>query len=88
MLSLRDLLPGWPLAACLSAGGLAAFAPPPGLRRVLIARDGGAVGLRAALRLAARMEQAGVESTILRPILSDANADRMRIGAEHVRCRV
>jgi hypothetical protein len=88
VLSLRDLLPGWPLAACLSAGGLAAFAPPPGLRRLLIARDGGAVGLRAARRLAARMQEAGVEATILRPILSDANADRMHIGAEHVRGRV
>jgi hypothetical protein len=88
VLSLRDLLPGWPLAACLSVGGLAAFAPPPGLRHLLIARDGGAVGMRAARRLAACMQEAGVEATILRPILSDANADRMHIGAEHVRGRV
>jgi hypothetical protein len=87
VLSLRDLLPGWSLAACLSAGGLAAFAPPAGLLRLLIARDGGAVGLRAARRLAARMREAGVEATILRPFLSDADADRMQIGVEFLRMR-
>jgi hypothetical protein len=39
MLSLRVVLPALPIVAALSATHLAAFVPPPGLRRLYIARD-------------------------------------------------
>ena len=39
VLSLRSALPSLPLAAALSAGNLAALRPPPGLRRLYVARD-------------------------------------------------
>lgn len=88
VLSLRDILPGWPLAACLSAGALAAFAPSPNIRRLIIAHDSGAAGLRAAHRLAERMRAEGREVTLFRPVLSDANADRQQIGVGFVCERV
>lgn len=88
ILSLRDLLPGWPLAACLSAGALAAFTPSVSICRLVIAHDNGAAGLRAAHRLAARMRQEGCKVTLIRPTLSDANADRRQIGVEFLRERV
>ena len=44
----RFRLPGW---ALMSANNLAAWTPPPEVRRVLIAADRGAVGEGAAARL-------------------------------------
>ena len=43
-----------PTAAALSAGSLAAFVPPPGATRLLIAADRDAAGQRAAATLEAR----------------------------------
>lgn len=87
VLSLRDVLPRWPMAACLSAGHLARFSPPPHIRRLIIARDNGAAGRRAAATIAARMGAQDVAVTVLRPILSDMNADSMQIGAAFLRQR-
>jgi putative DNA primase/helicase len=60
----RFALPGW---ALLTAGNLAAWTPPFGVRRVLIAADRGRPGEAAAERLAGRLTAAGVASAIAIP---------------------
>ncbi len=57
-------LPGWALRA---ANNLAAWTPPCGVRRVLIAADNGLAGLRAARRLRGRFAVMGVIGAIRRP---------------------
>ncbi len=60
----RFALPGW---ALLAARNLAAWTPPAGIRRVLIAGDRGPVGEAAASSLARRLAAAGVAATIALP---------------------
>ncbi len=60
----RFRLPGW---ALMSANNLAAWTPPPELRRLLIAADRGAVGEGAAARLRDRLSAAGLEVRIAWP---------------------
>jgi len=60
----RFRLPGW---ALMSANNLAAWTPPPEVRRVLVAADRGAVGEAAATRLGARLRARAVEASILWP---------------------
>ncbi len=60
----RFALPGW---ALLTAGNLAAWTPPFGVRRVLIAADRGGPGEAAAERLEGRLAAAGVASAIAIP---------------------
>ncbi len=88
VLSLRDILPTASLAACLSAGHLAAFRPPPGIRHLFIARDNGKAGRRAARRLLDCMRAHGLTVTILRPVLADFNADRQQFGVAQFRERL
>lgn len=80
----RFRLPGW---ALMSANNLAAWTPPPEVRRVLIAADRGAVGEGAAARLDARLRDQGVETRTLWPDapFDDWNAvalDRSKGGRE------
>jgi hypothetical protein len=56
--------PGW---ALMSANNLAAWAPPPQVRRVLIAADRGATGEGAAARLGARLARLHVASRVIVP---------------------
>lgn len=63
----RFKLPGW---ALMSAGNLAAWTPPGGVRRVLIAADRGAVGQDAAERLQRRLSAAGLSACIRLPDVS------------------
>ena len=65
MLSAVAAVPEIATAAALSAGSLGAFAPPPGIARLVIARDNDAEGERAAERLARRCARAGVAATLL-----------------------
>lgn len=60
----RFSLPGW---ALMSAGNLAAWTPPVGVRRVLIAADRGAVGQGAAERLRRRLSAAGLSACVRLP---------------------
>lgn len=60
----RFALPGW---ALLTTGNLAVWAPPPGVRRVLIAGDRGRPGEAACARLANRLAAAGIATTIAIP---------------------
>lgn len=57
-------LPGW---ALLAANNLVAWSPPPGVRRVLIAADRGAVGEGAALRLLRRLRRDGIQARTVCP---------------------
>lgn len=57
-------LPGW---ALMAANNLAAWTPPAGVRRVLIAADRGAVGQAAADRLRVRLLRIGVQAEAIWP---------------------
>ena len=67
-------------AAALSAGSLGAFAPPPGVARLVIARDNDPEGERAAERLARRCARAGVAATAIVPEGGDFNDDLVALG--------
>ena len=64
-----------PMAAALSANHLAAFRPPPTLRRLYIAQDNDPAGLRAMLQLSVRAQAIGIEALPLTPVLGDFNDD-------------
>ena len=82
VLSLRCVLPTMPMAAALSAAHLAAFLPPPGLRRLYIARDNDRAGHWAADRLVARAQKAGIEAIVLAPTIGDFNDDLRQLGVD------
>ena len=71
-----------PAAAALSAAHLTAFAAPPILKRLYIARDNDAAGARASRTLADRAVDAGVEGIVLSPRLKDFNDDLLAFGAQ------
>lgn len=81
VLSLRAALPTVPMAAALSAGQLAGFALPQGLRLLLIAEDADPAGRAAAEALDARAQATGVAAVVLRPLRGDFNDDLRRDGA-------
>ena len=80
VLSIVTAIPDTVAAAALSAGSLGAFAPPPGVARIVIARDNDEEGERAALRLARRCARAGVAATVIVPRGSDFNDDLPAFG--------
>jgi hypothetical protein len=80
MLSLASVLPGLPMIAGLSANHLAALAFAPTWRRLYVARDNDAAGIRAAERLHERGHTAGIEVRDLVPIHDDFNLDLRRLG--------
>ena len=71
VLSLVTAVPDITAAAALSAGSLGAFAPPPGVARLVIARDNDGEGEQAAMRLARRCARAGVAATVIVPAGDD-----------------
>ena len=75
VLSLITAVPEIGAAAALSAGSLGAFAPPPGVARLVIARDNDEDGALAAERLARRCARAGVAATVIVPVGNDFNDD-------------
>ena len=87
MLSLVAAVPAITAAAALSAGSLGAFAPPPGLARVVIARDNDEDGALAAERLARRCARLGIATTVIVPVGNDFNDDLVDIGAAALRAR-
>jgi hypothetical protein len=81
MLALKSVLPVLPMIAALSANHLAALDLSPTLfRRLYIARDNDAAGLKAAKRLHERGEAAGIDVRELAPVDADFNADLCRLG--------
>jgi len=87
VLSLVTAVPEITAAAALSAGSLGAFAPPPGLARLVIARDNDEDGALAAERLALRCAQAGIAATVVVPAGNDFNDDLVEFGAAALRAR-
>ena len=88
VLSLITAVPEIGAAAALSAGSLGAFAPPPGVARLVIARDNDEDGALAAERLARRCARAGVAATVIVPVGNDFNDDLVAFGAEGLGARL
>ncbi len=87
VLSLVTAVPEITAAAALSAGSLGAFAPPPGLARLVIAQDNDEHGALAAERLARRCARAGVAATVILPAGNDFNDDLVALGPATLRAR-
>ena len=87
-LSLVAAVPALPSTAALSAGSLAAFAPPPGVVRLLIAVDRDATGQRAAATLEARALALGLAATVLTPEHGDFNDDPAALGPQALAARL
>ena len=80
VLSLVTALPDTIAAAALSAGSLGAFTPPPGVTRLLIARDNDPEGERAAHRLQQRCREYGVAAIVMVSERNDFNDDLAALG--------
>ena len=80
MLALKSVLPLLPMVAGLSANHLAALNLAPALRRLYVARDNDAAGLKAADRLHQRGKAAGIEVRDLVPAHADFNLDLRCLG--------
>ncbi|MCP1243150.1 toprim domain-containing protein [Acetobacter lambici] len=80
VLSLHEVMPDLPLAACLSSAHLAAMAFPPTLRRLYVLRDDDPAGDHAVMTLQARTREAGIECLVLSPRLADFNDDLRYLG--------
>ena len=87
VLSLVTAVPEITAAAALSAGSLGAFAPPPGLAGLVIARDNDEDGALAAERLARRCARAGIAATVIVPVCNDFNDDLDALGPAALRAR-
>ena len=88
VLSIVTAIPDTVAAAALSAGSLAAFVPPAGVTRLVIAHDGDPEGERAAARLARRCARAGVDALLVAPRDDDFNSDLLALGAPALRARL
>ena len=88
VLSIVTALPDTAAAAALSAGSLGAFAPPPGVARLVIARDNDAEGERAAARLVRRCARTGVAAVVVVPEGDDFNSDLVSLGSEALAARL
>lgn len=90
VLSLKSALPDLPMVAALSAGHLAAWKFPRGLRRLIIACDNDDAGRQAARRLTERAEAAGISATTIVSRGADFNSDlrAMSAAAFHKRLSV
>jgi hypothetical protein len=80
VLALKSILPRLPMVAALSANHLAALDFGPALRRLYVARDNDAAGIRAAERLRERGEATGIDVRDLVPVWEDFNEDLCCLG--------
>ena len=87
-LSVVTAAPNIDAAAALSAGSLGAFAPPPGVARLVIACDNDIEGDQAAMRLARRCARARVAAFIVVPEGDDFNHDLVVLGPDALVARV
>jgi hypothetical protein len=96
VLALKSVLPLLPMIAALSANHLAALHLSPALgsghrqalRRLYVARDNDAAGLKAVNRLRDRGIAAGIEIRELVPVYGDFNVDLCRLGLKGMRAHL
>ena len=81
VLSLKTVMPTFPMVAALSTSHLAAMILPATLQRLYIACDADAAGWCAFERLAKRARVQGIDVRPLRPALADFNDDLRVLGA-------
>lgn len=84
-LSVGIALPEFDLASCLTATHLGLFIPPPGIKRIWIARDNDEVGRNASMRLRNHLESLGIAGGDLVPQLDDFNDDLLAFGKDALR---
>ena len=85
-LSVGTALPEFDLASCLTATHLGLFIPPPGVKRIWIARDNDEAGRNASMRLRNQLESQGVTCGELVPTKGDFNDDLRAFGKDTLRC--
>ena len=88
VLSLVTAVPQIDAAAALTAGSLGAFSAPPGVARLVIARDNDVEGEQAAERLARRCARAGVAALVVVPQGDDFNDDLVALGPDTLGARM
>ncbi|MEQ8903624.1 MAG: toprim domain-containing protein [Roseovarius sp.] len=84
-LSVGTALPEFDLASCLTATHLGLFIPPPGIKRVWIARDNDEAGRNASRRLRNQLESLGIVCGDLVSTLGDFNDDLRAYGRDALR---
>jgi hypothetical protein len=84
-LSIGTALPEFDLASCLTATHLCLFIPPPGVKRIWIARDSDEAGRNASKRLRNQLESRGIACGDLVPQLGDFNDDLRAFGRDALR---
>ena len=84
-LSVGTALPEFDLASCLTASHLGLFIPPPGIKRIWIARDNDDAGRSASKRLRNQLESLGITGGDLVPQLDDFNDDLLAFGKDALR---
>jgi hypothetical protein len=89
MLALKSVLPKLAMIAALSANHLGALDLSPALfRRLYVARDNDAAGIKAAKRLHERAEAVGIDVRELVPVYGDFNVDLCRLGPDGMRAHL
>jgi hypothetical protein len=92
VLSAREVMPGMPTAAALSAAHLAAIQFHDALRRLYIVRDNDRAGDGARNTLIERAHAVGIEAIALSPMLGDFNEDLRTYGRDalmaHIRVQL
>ncbi|WP_420006472.1 DUF7146 domain-containing protein [Arenibacterium sp. LLYu02] len=84
-LSVGTALPEFDLASCLTATHLGLFIPPPGIKRIWIARDNGEAGRNASTRLRNHLESLEIAFGDLVPTMEDFNDDLRAFGRDALR---
>ncbi|MGH1464183.1 MAG: DUF7146 domain-containing protein [Cognatishimia sp.] len=84
-LSVGTALPEFDLASCLTATHLGLFIPPPGIKRIWIARDNDEAGGNASKRLRNQLELIGITCGDLVPSMDDFNDDLRAFGKDALR---
>ena len=84
-LSVGTALPEFDLASCLTATHFGLFIPPPGIKRIWIARDNDEVGRNASKRLRNQLESLGIACGDLVPNMGDFNDDLQAFGTDALR---
>ena len=84
-LSVGTALPEFDLASCLTATHLGLFIPPPGIKRIWIARDNDEAGRIASLKLRNQLKSRGIACGDLVPSMGDFNDDLRAFGKDALR---